>query len=249
MPGSRFNLPAAPTGSDFSSDHLVRIVDPLGDAVAWFAPEAGAACAGFSIRQVKGYFPDQRLMWRGIVTGSAIAYVSPLTCPEETNNGRTSSIWRFVERDPSSCTMDRIIGEGSQTGYLRLVASLADARLSLSVREVSSGHHPPNVTSVRLRLACTSTPDITLRSGAIHMPQSRPGCVGHEDHDERISVAVESAPSVCTVETDHLGGQPSCTVIYLEPLEGRSIVSTSEYHAFTVSIGLQPASHGNGSQP
>jgi hypothetical protein len=248
VPGSRFNLPAAPTGSDFSSDHLVRIVDPLGDAVAWFAPEAGAACAGFSIRQVKGYFPDQRLMWREIVTGSAIAYVSPLTCPEEIDHGRTSSIWRFVERDPSSCTMDRIIGEGSQTGYLRLVASLGDARLSLSVREVSSGR-PPNVTSVRLRLTCTSTPDITLRSGAIHMPQSRPDGVGHEDRDERITVAVESPPSVCTVETDHLGGQPSCTVTYFEPLEGRSIVSNSERHGFTVSIGLQPASQGDGNQP
>jgi hypothetical protein len=237
VPGLRFNLPAAPTGSDFSSDHLVRIVDPLGDAVAWFAPEAGAACAGFSIRQVKGNSPDQRLVWREIVTGSAIAYVSPLTCPEETNHGRTSSIWRFVERDPSSCTMDRMIGEGSQTGYLRLVASLADARLSLSVRAVSNGR-PSNVTRVRLWLACTSTPDITLRSGAIHMPQSRPNGVGHVVRDERITVAVESAPGACTVETDHLGGQPSCTVTYFEPLEGRSIVSTSECHGFTVSIGL-----------
>ena len=48
--GHAFDLPAAPPGWDEASRPPIRIVDPMGGAVAWLPPDVGAICVGFAVR-------------------------------------------------------------------------------------------------------------------------------------------------------------------------------------------------------
>jgi hypothetical protein len=57
-----FDTPAAPPNWDRSRFDLIRIDDPRGNAIAWFAPELGATCVGYAIRS--GTHPSNR--WRQV---------------------------------------------------------------------------------------------------------------------------------------------------------------------------------------
>lgn len=241
MTGPVFKMPVAPTGREYSSAHLIRIVDPLGSAIAWFAPEIGACCAGYAIRQVRGASPSQSVWWREIITGSAITHSSPLSSLGKNDDGNAESTWRFVERDPASCTMEWKIVKGSRTEHWQMVASLADAQLSLCLRMWNTGATRIQ-TGAHLRLALPSPPDITLGTvsptGNNGPTDYRSDTSTQENQEERIAIAVEAFPGTSTTETDYLNDKITCTITYHQPDDPASIIGPSGCQCLSVLIGL-----------
>lgn len=240
MTGPVFEIPTAPTGREYSSTHLIRIVDPLGEAIAWFAPGIGACCAGYAIRQVGGSSTSQNARWRDVITGSEIMRSFPPSTLGKNDDGNVASTWRFVERDPASCLMEWKVGKGSQTEHWLMVASLADAQLSLSLRIWNTGTTPIQ-TGVRLRLAFSSSFDIILRSGN---PTANGDSADHrsntntqENQGNRITISVEATPHTSTVQTDYLKDESSCTITYHQPNSPVLIIRPGECQCFSVLIG------------
>lgn len=246
MTGPVFEMPAAPMGRGYSSAHLIRIVDPRGDAVAWFAPAIGACCAGFAVRQVEGASPSQRVWWREIITASAVTRFSP-SSPIGKDDGNPEPTWRFVERDPASCTLEWNDDEGSQAEHWRMVASLADAQLSLSLRMWTTGAAAFPVTA-RLKLALPSTPDVTIRTARPRRTndpwEDRGNKNRREHHDDEVMIAVEAAPGTSTVQTEDLGGEITCAITYHPLDDPLPDLQTSRYQRLSVLIGLQASGGG-----
>lgn len=246
MTGPVFEMPAAPTGREYSSAHLIRIVDPLGEAIAWFAPEIGACCASYAVRQVRGASPAQSVWWREIITASAVT-CSSLSGPSGKNDGNAESTWRFVERDPASCTMEWTVGEGPQAEHWQMVASLADARLSLSLRIWNAGTTPIQ-DSAQLRLTLSSPPDIILRTAGPttnNDPGEHRGDKGKREHpDEGVMIAVEAAPGTSTVQTECLSDEITCTISYDLSEDSLPIIRPNECQRLSVLIGLQMPGEG-----
>lgn len=248
MTGPVFEMPAAPTGRTYSSAHLIRIVDPLGEAIAWFAPELGACCAGYAVRQVKGA-SSEHVWWREIISASSVTR-SSLSSPIRKDDGTAQSSWRFVERDPASCTMEWKEGNGPQAEHWQMVASLADARLSLSLRIWNTGTTPIQ-GGARLKLTLSSPPDIILRAAG-PTPNNDPAEHGSvqstRDHPgDGIMIAVEAAPGTSAIQTDQLGGDITCTVTYHQPDQSTPIIRRSQCQRLSVLIGLQMSGEGAGS--
>ncbi len=233
-------MPAAPTGRKYSSTHLIRIVDPLGEAIAWFAPDIGACCAGYAIRQVRGA-SSESVWWREIITASAITHPRRLSSHGKNDDRNVDSAWRFVDRDPTSCILDWKVGKGLQAEHWQMVASLADARLSLSLR-IWNTDATPIQTGVRLRLALTAPPDIIARTVR---PTSNDEPADYiqdmhslENQDERIAITVEAAPGTSTTQTDYVGDEITCTIAYHPPDDPASLIRPSECQRLSVQIGL-----------
>ena len=104
------DTPPGPPGWEDTRTQLVRIVDPLGRAVAWLAPAFGGSCVGLAVRP-----PGERGMdWVHIV--HAVAPSARCPAPGETGCGvkrtraaaesrgatRSGGSWRFIERDPTA---------------------------------------------------------------------------------------------------------------------------------------------------
>lgn len=233
-------MPAAPTGRGYSSAHLIRIVDPLGEAIAWFAPEIGACCASYAVRQVRGA-SSQCVWWREIITASAVTRSSP-SSPIGKDDGNAESTWRFVERDPASCTMEWKDGEGPQAEHWQMVASLTDAQLSLSLRIWNAGTTPIRA-SARLRLTLSSPLNITIRSASptrTNDPGEHRGDKSRrENPDDGVVIAVEAAPGTSTVQTDDLGDEITCAITYHLSDYPLPDLRSSECQHLSVLIGLQ----------
>lgn len=246
MTGPVFEMPAAPTGREYSSAHLIRIVDPLGEAIAWFAPEIGACCASYAVRQVRGASPAQSVWWREIITASAVTR-SSLSGPIGKNDGNAESTWRFVERDPASCTMEWKVGEGPQAEHWQMVASLADSRLSLSLRIWNAGTTPIQA-SAQLKLTLSSPLDITIRTTSPttnNDPGEHREDKGKRQHpDDGVVIAVEAAPGTSTVQTDYLGDEITCAITYDLSEDPLPDLRSSECQRLSVLIGLQMSGEG-----
>lgn len=248
MTGPVFEMPASPTGQTYSSAHLIRIVDPLGEAIAWFAPELGACCAGYAVRQVKGA-SSEHVWWREIISASSVTR-SSLSDLIGKRDGTAESSWRFVERDPASCTMEWKDGNGPQAERWQMVASLADARLSLSLRIWNTGTTPIQ-NSARLKLTLSSPPDIILRAAGT-TPNNDPAEHGSvqstRDHPgDGIVIAVEADPGTSTVQTDQLGDEITCAITYYPSDDPTPIIRPNECQRLSVLIGLQMSGEGAGS--
>lgn len=156
MRGPVFALPAAPPAWDRDGITLIRIVDPLGAAIAWFAPDFGASCVGYTVRrddewrQVFGVAdfkatPTWPLSAGCAVVGSIVAPGADTTGPAEQPS--RPRVWQFVERDPTAAVFETTLTASQPTGSsngdntlrLRLAACLQDAALSLCLDVFNDG--------------------------------------------------------------------------------------------------------------
>ncbi len=216
MTGPIFGMPAAPTRRGYSSAHLIRIVDPLGEAIAWFVPELGAYCASYAVRQVRGAPPSQSVLWREIITASAVTRTSSFSSMG--NDDEIGELtWRLVERDPTSCTMEWRDGEGPHAEHWQMVASLADAQLSLSLRMWNSGTTAIQANT-RLRLALSSPLDVTIRTASPTMTNELGEHRGDKSRRENaydgVLIAVEVPPGASNVQTAYLGDEITYVITY-----------------------------------
>lgn len=221
MRGAVFEMPAFPAGWDGSSLDLIRIIDPLGDAIAWFAPDHGASCAGYAVREL-GATAHALPLWRDIVIGSPS---NPTVTMTEDDDDSADVRWRLMERDPASCTMDWTLASGAHVEYRRLTAALTDGRLSLVLLVQNVGAEPIQARA-HLRMAVTSPPRIVTRS-ADHVSRSR------ADNDSTPRDLVH--PIVLTVDADPSPGTAETTI------EGTTAICTASGHSRTAPLPvIQP---------
>ena len=212
MTGAVFEMPASPTYWDGPALNLIRIIDPLGEAIAWFSPDHGACCAGYAVRAASGVTRSET-SWRDIVAGSPS---NPTVTASEHDAAATDASWRFVERDPASCTLDWTLNTGEHVEHRRLTATLTDARLSL-VLLVHNAGGKPIPAGARMRIALTSPPTIVNRSAVDASPPSPDDDPRHLHTDSRIVLTVDADPGPGTVRTDvvretihcHISDHPS----------------------------------------
>ncbi len=145
------DTPSCPPGWEESRAQLIRIVDPSGCAVAWFAPEYGAMCVSFAVRASN----QHGTKWTPILhsmeprespqsqseSGCVVRYVLSSGSPKPIQP------WRFLARDPTALTMETVVlaasgdrgGEGDDGLYLHLTAHLDDATLVLDLQAQNQG--------------------------------------------------------------------------------------------------------------
>lgn len=130
----QIDTPAGPPGWEGRGAQLIRIVDPLGGAVAWLAPDCGANCVGYAVRRPGGGWvqvfhvagpralrerPDRSgcpvlapfpgLLPRARYRWAGATYALPPNTPggAGTLHGFAHTRpWRFVERDPTAATVE-----------------------------------------------------------------------------------------------------------------------------------------------
>jgi hypothetical protein len=138
------DTPVAPPGWEGARSQLVRIVDPLGQAVAWLAPAFGGRCVGFAVRPSGEHGTAWIHLFHGAGShaaphasgcGAACTLVTPGADP--TSGGGAD--WQFIERDPTAATLAAAYGvTGAAGGHaddlrLRFSAALADGALLLDL--------------------------------------------------------------------------------------------------------------------
>ena len=140
-----FAFPPLPEGWLGAASRLVRIIDPAGDAIAWFDP-LHATCAGYAVRTTTSHATFHHVL----------AAIPPLT--EDAPSGGSATgrepRWRFVKRDPASCVLQREPDEGVPDAKVSMTASLDDGALSIAYRMPAL--RPPSLLQVTL--GCTSSP-------------------------------------------------------------------------------------------
>lgn len=106
----RFDIPAAPLVADRRGGELIRIVEPIGRAVAWLAPGTGR-CVGYAVRPATTTVGGWRQLFRvqdrpvpnersaaqalGIGTDWPWPDAAPPAAPAR---------WHLIERDPTAAT-------------------------------------------------------------------------------------------------------------------------------------------------
>ncbi|PZR85343.1 MAG: hypothetical protein DLM67_25900, partial [Candidatus Nephthysia bennettiae] len=111
------DTPLGPPGWEDARAHLVRIVDPLGRAVAWFAPDFGGTCVGFAVRpsgrreggwvHVLHSAGTDDLRDSLDVSGLRVSYALKPTSPRSViadplGSPLPTQPWQFIERDPTA---------------------------------------------------------------------------------------------------------------------------------------------------
>lgn len=143
------DTPPAPPGWEDARANVVRIVDPLGRAVAWLAPAFGGRCVGFAVRP-----PGERgTEWVHVFHSADPAALR--AAPRETGCGVRCTLavegacgatvseddWRFIERDPTTATLATTLGGdamGDPAGryggvQVHFCAALHDGALALDL--------------------------------------------------------------------------------------------------------------------
>ena len=143
------DTPPGPPGWEAARTQLVRIVDPLGRAVAWLAPAFGGSCVGLAVRP-----PGERGMawvhiihavdpsaWRPAPGETGCGVKCTLTAGVPPGATRSGGGWRFIERDPTAvmlaarlmddATAERWERDGGL--HLRFSAALDDGTLALDL--------------------------------------------------------------------------------------------------------------------
>ena len=159
------DTPPAPPGWEDARADLVRIVDPLGRAVAWLAPAYGGRCVGLAVRPSG----ERGTPWRQLfdsadpeslldgVTEAGCGARCALVVPGLDEPVELGRAWRLVERDPTSATLESLverdvpaeIRELAEHLALRFTAALNQE--SLRVDLLVENHGPANV-ELRLNL-------------------------------------------------------------------------------------------------
>jgi hypothetical protein len=114
------DTPAGPAGWQDARRELVRIVDPLGRAVAWLAPSQGR-CVGFAVRGSA----ERGTPWVELLAPAGAA----VDCAPSSVS-TPAARWEPVERDPTAALLRGYTAERE----LRFRASLTDEQLLLEVR-------------------------------------------------------------------------------------------------------------------
>lgn len=236
-----FDMPASPQGWEGSSASLLRIVDPVGDAIAWFAPELGGCCAGYAVRLANDSTSPSQSVWRNIIVG---LMSDPATVVTEHNDATGPSRWRFVERDPASCTMEWMPDKGQQAERWEMTASLTNAHLSLLLRVQNAGAEPLQ-TSLRLRLVLSSPPQITVGGtwyrGESETVTDQQGSIPTPEETGSVMVTVDSEFGPGAAWTEPINGSTRCTVMCHRPDEPEPIIPPGESRQILVLIGTGPA--------
>jgi hypothetical protein len=235
-----FDMPASPSGWHASPESLLRIIDPLGEAIAWFAPELGACCAGFAVRLPEATTSRAQLEWRDIVVASKRERSEVVTGNAEGGASR----WHFVERDPASCTMEWIPDQNRYGERWRMTASLTDARLSLLLQVHNSGTEPLG-TRYRLRLLLSSPPRITppasgdMEKGqAVATPWDKTTKL---EGPGRIQLAAYADFGHTSVWTEPIDGNTRCTIASHGSMEPLPVIPPGESRQILVVIGMDLA--------
>jgi len=230
--GAVFDMPAFPAGWDESSAQLIRIIDPLGEAIAWFAPELGACCAGYAVREV-GSSSHSRALWRDIIIRST---ANQAVTSGENDDDAPDSRWRFVDRDPASCTLDRTLVRGSRVAHWRMTAALTDARLSLFLLVHNAGIEPIQA-GARLRVALSSPPRIAARL-ADDASRACPDATATEQNTGRqIVLTVDADPGPGTVLTESAHEATTCTIADHRLKDSLPVILPGEFRRLSVLIG------------
>jgi hypothetical protein len=224
-------MPASPTYWDGPALNLIRIIDPLGEAIAWFSPDHGACCAGYAVREASG-FTRSGTSWRDIVAGSP----SNPTVTASEHDAATDASWRFVERDPASCTMDWTLNTVEHVEHRRLTATLTDARLSLVLLVHNAGSEPIPA-GARMRIALTSPPTIVNRSAVDASPPSPDDDPRHLHADSRIVLTIDADPGPGTVRTDVVHETTYCRISDHPSGEALPTIQPGMFRRLSVVIG------------
>lgn len=138
------DTPVAPPGWEGARSQLVRIVDPLGRAVAWLAPASGGRCVGFAARPSGAYGTTWVHLFHGTAShdtqhASGCGVSCTLVTPGAGTTLSRVTDWQFIERDPTAATLAAAYGvTGAAGGHadglrLRFSAALADGALLLDL--------------------------------------------------------------------------------------------------------------------
>lgn len=231
-------MPASPIGWEASSAQLVRIIDPLGGAIAWFAPSMGARCVGFEVRPHN--MPDEsRDEWRQVIVEAAIR--DRTDDRRNTDADRVQSEWRFVERDPASCTMDRQVQDESRHEHWQLKASLSDDQLTLTCTLCNSGSCS---ISPRIALALTlpSFPEIHSRTAEPTSNCERlnahaaPG--NRTSHANGITLEAHTSQEICVVDTEPMSNEARNILCLITVDDPRSELLPGDSQTLTAVAGI-----------
>lgn len=155
------DTPLGPPGWEDARAHLVRIVDPLGRAVAWFAPDFGGTCVGFAVRpsgrregawihvlhSVRSDSPGHSsgVFGLGVCCVPTSMPLDPVIA-DPFGSPLPIQAWQFIERDPTTVVLETVVStedgdHGDDTVAavrLRLTAGLDDGALALNL---DAWHH------------------------------------------------------------------------------------------------------------
>lgn len=150
----RFAPPPAPEGWEGARSELVRIIDPLGLTVAWFAPGLTGACVGWAVRESE--------QWSHVLRAPMADAVDE-TCAVTLRSGGSVEIvhgWELESRDPTGCTLRTASGGVNA----QLTAELDEGELHLRLEATRTDSHGGYV-GMRVRRTESTEPDI-VASGA-----------------------------------------------------------------------------------
>lgn len=257
-----FDTPTAPPGWEGSGVDLIRIVDPLGGAIAWLAPDLGATCVGYAVRRsgvqgvrwthVFGSAGPRALLARPDCYGCAILSTRPCRWPDANVGLRLRDAlalrrWRFIERDPTATVLETSFApEGEDDGRkdrrsdirLRLTARLDDAALSLDLEAHNEGDE-----TIFLRLGIQP-------SLAVGLLASKPAASGKQTSDrakrcsepDRAEPVVEAdkadpCPEYLEDATDRTTGGERCVCVkFTRTIGVQNVVLQAPHHHSRASL-------------
>lgn len=151
-------MPAAPHGWASSTEHLIRIIDPLGQAIAWVAPGRRDAVVGFSVRMERPGEDSSLSRWKDVI----VAPTAPAHTPESQSKGDDNpAYWTLVERDPTACALESRVAQPGTVETRRFSALVSDARLTL-VLDMEGHDGSASLSHFHLNLRLSSLPTITV---------------------------------------------------------------------------------------
>ena len=231
------DTPPAPPGWEDARAQLVRIVDPLGRAVAWLAPAHGGGCVGFAVRPSG----ERGAAWLHLFqaaepaaarggTGCVVRCALVTEEPRE-EQGLTDG-WRFVERDPTAATLAATLAEDvpadrrERAGglHLRFSAALTGGTLTLDL--LAENRAPADLRlRLGLELGLLSVP-LSDAAGTLHV--ELPGSPLRQDSGTRANIPpgavakLGGADALLGIEVEFLAG---VSRLHYLARGGREIVS------------------------
>ncbi len=243
-----FSTPPAPPGWEGARGHLIRIVDPLGGAIAWLAPDFGANCVGYAVRspgtdwmQVFHSAGPDALRTQPDGYGCAILTGLP---------GQDDDLpdWQFIERDPTAALLGaslRTVRQDATTErvQVRLTARLDAGALSLDLEAHNRGAEP-----VAMSLGMQPTFATGLLDPQIHLGGARThlrdgAMVNLAGSDHRIHVTLTLTSGIRTLRPRLSTDQQavSLALFSYNPAEGPIVLPAGARVRIAVSIDVEGA--------